>query len=74
MNDALRVDDQVGLFVWTQIPDNFQNGDEFSDWLLERYRIFVTPGSVFGKNGLKYVRVSLCANLEILNQVKTRIQ
>lgn len=65
--------DQAGLFVWTQIPNDFQNGGEFSDWLLERYRIFVTPGSVFGKNGEKYVRVSLCVNLEILKQVEARL-
>lgn len=68
------LNDQAGLFVWTQIPNDFLNGDEFSDWLLERYRIFVTPGSVFGKNGVKYIRISLCVNLEILKQVKTRLQ
>ncbi len=68
------LNDQAGLFVWTQIPNDFQNGDEFSDWLLERHRIFVTPGSVFGKNGLQYIRISLCLNLEILKQVKTRLQ
>lgn len=65
---------QAGLFVWAQISNEFQNGDEFSDWLLERYRVFVTPGSVFGKNGEKYIRVSLCGNLEILKQVKARLQ
>ena len=66
--------DQAGLFVWAQISNEFQNGDKFSDWLLERYRIFITPGSVFGKNGEKYIRVSLCVNLEILKQVKARLQ
>lgn len=65
---------QAGLFVWGQISNEFQNGGEFSAWLLERYRIFVTPGSVFGKNGEKYFRVSLCGNLEILKQVKARLQ
>lgn len=65
---------QAGLFVWAQMSNEFQNGDEFSDWLLERYRVFVTPGSVFGKNGEKYIRVSLCGNLEILKQVKARLQ
>ena len=68
------LNDQAGLFVWTQIPNDFQNGDEFSDWLLKRHRIFVTPGSVFGKNGEKYIRISLCVNLKILKQVKTRLQ
>lgn len=64
---------QAGLFVWAQISNDFQNGDEFSEWLLKHYRIFVTPGSVFGKNGEKYIRVSLCVNLEILKQVEARL-
>lgn len=66
--------DQAGLFVWAQISKKFQNGDEFSEWLLKRHHIFVTPGSVFGKNGEKYFRVSLCRNLDILKQVKARLQ
>lgn len=65
--------DQAGLFVWAKISNEFQNGDEFSEWLLERYHIFVTPGSVFGKNGEKYFRISLCVNLEILQQVEARL-
>ncbi len=68
------LNDQAGLFVWAQIPNQYESGDEFSDWLLERYRIFVTPGSVFGKNGEKYIRVSLCANLEILKQAIAQLK
>ncbi|MBL7060073.1 MAG: aminotransferase class I/II-fold pyridoxal phosphate-dependent enzyme, partial [Candidatus Marinimicrobia bacterium] len=60
-------------FVWAKIPVKYKNGDEFSDWLLEKHHIFVTPGSVFGKNGEGYVRVSLCANQETLHQVKERL-
>ncbi len=66
--------DQAGMFVWAHISNEYQNGDEFSDWLLKRHHIFVAPGSVFGKNGEKYFRVSLCENLEILNQAKVRLQ
>jgi aspartate/methionine/tyrosine aminotransferase len=66
--------EQAGLFVWAQVPKEYVNGDEFSDWLLERNRIFVTPGSVFGKNGEKYIRVSLCTNLEILKQAIGQLQ
>ena len=67
------IEHQAGLFVWAKIPVKYKNGDEFSDWLLEKHHIFVTPGSVFGKNGEGYVRVSLCANQETLHQVKERL-
>ena len=66
--------DQAGLFVWTQVPNDYASSDDFSDWLLQKYRIFVTPGSVFGKNGKNYIRVSLCNDVEILKQVKEKLQ
>jgi len=65
--------DQSGLFVWAKVPKEYEDGDHFSDWLLEKHHVFVTPGSVFGKNGEGFVRVSLCANQEILHQVKERL-
>jgi len=65
---------QVGLFVWAKVPKKHNNGESFSDWLLQNYRIFVTPGVVFGSNGDKYIRVSLCKNTQILKQIIKRLQ
>jgi len=52
--------DQNGLFVWARIPDIWKSSDLFSDFLLDEYRIFITPGTTFGLNGRNFVRVSLC--------------
>jgi len=65
---------QTGMFVWAKIPNSFNDGEEFSDFLLEKFDLFAAPGSVFGKNGKDYIRFSLCAGIEILEQVKCRIQ
>lgn len=62
-----------GLFVWAKIPASYKNGIELSDFLLYEKSIFITPGSVFGNNGEKYVRVSLCADIEKLNTVMNRV-
>jgi len=64
---------QSGMFVWTSIPYKYKNADEFSDWLLKKHHIFVTPGSVLGNQGKEFIRVSLCANEEILNQAFERL-
>lgn len=65
---------QVGMFVWAQIPNDVADGRAFADELLEEYRIFVPPGSVFGTAGEKYIRFSLCSDLPVWNEVLTRIR
>jgi len=64
---------QVGLFVWARIPDAFADSHFFSEHLLERYRIFVPPGTVFGTEGSRYIRFSLCSPLEVWEEVQDRI-
>jgi aspartate/methionine/tyrosine aminotransferase len=51
----------AGLFVWAKIK-NAKTSVQFSDDLLYNYRLFVTPGIVFGSAGENYVRFSLCLN------------
>lgn len=62
-----------GMFVWARVPSHISNGEEFSDHLLYKPGIFVTPGMVFGKNGEKHIRVSLCASEEILTEALERV-
>lgn len=62
-----------GLFVWAEIPSNFKNSYEFSDYLLEKYRIFITPGEVFGSQGKKFIRISLCNKKEVFEDVLSKI-
>lgn len=58
---------QAGLFVWAELPREF-DGDcyAFSDRVLERCGVFVTPGGIFGSEGNRYIRISLCAKREQL--------
>lgn len=65
---------QVGMFVWAKTPDSHEDGMAFSDYLLEKYRIFVPPGSVFGSGGQRFIRFSLCSDLPVWKEVMTRIK
>ncbi len=64
----------VGMFVWAKVPANFKNGEAFADYLLYEKEIFVTPGLVFGENGDMYVRLSLCAPTEKLEEALSRVK
>ncbi len=63
----------VGMFVWAKISNQFSSSIEFSDYLLNKYHIFITPGSIFGSNGDRYIRISLCSNKNILLETLKRI-
>lgn len=65
--------DQRGLFLWGRIPDNEKNGESLADRILLRAKVFITPGFIFGKNGDRYVRISLCAPEEKLDEAAERI-
>ena len=49
----------AGMFVWAKLPQTTE-ANAYADWLLYEKQIFITPGSVFGKNGKNYIRFSLC--------------
>jgi len=66
--------DQNGLFVWAGIPHHWTNSEVFSDFLLDEYEIFITPGTTFGLNGLDYIRISLCVTETRLNECIQRIE
>lgn len=66
--------DQVGMFVWANIPENYKDGYELSDAVLYKSNVFITPGGIFGTEGNGYVRVSLCCTEEKLVQSMERIK
>lgn len=53
---------QVGMFLWGRIPEHLQDVEELTERVLHEARVFITPGFIFGSNGNRYVRISLCAN------------
>lgn len=65
---------QSGLFLWGRIPQSFPNAEALADRALYDARVFITPGSVFGSNGDRYVRISLCATEEKMTEALRRIK
>ncbi|MDE6207681.1 MAG: aminotransferase class I/II-fold pyridoxal phosphate-dependent enzyme, partial [Muribaculaceae bacterium] len=65
---------QQGLFLWGRIPDTYADAEALSDAVLDRARVFVTPGFIFGSQGKRYVRVSLCEPEDLIYQAYKRIE
>lgn len=55
------------LYIWAKIPNTAKDTGEFCMYLLKEKQILLTPGTAFGKNGEQYVRVSICANIDKIN-------
>lgn len=53
---------QVGLFMWAKIPEHYDNCYEIADDILYKANVFLTPGGIFGNEGDRYIRISLCGN------------
>jgi aspartate/methionine/tyrosine aminotransferase len=64
---------QIGLFVWGKIPENIPDCESYVEKILMKSLVFITPGFIFGKNGERFIRISLCATEEKLNEAKNRI-
>lgn len=65
---------QVGMFLWGKIPEKYANVEDLTERILHEARVFVTPGSIFGSNGQRYLRISLCAKDEKMAEALQRIK
>jgi len=65
---------QSGLFLWGKISEKYESGGELTESLLHKAHIFITPGMVFGDQGNKYIRISLCANENKLLEALERLE
>jgi aspartate/methionine/tyrosine aminotransferase len=65
---------QVGMFLWGRIPDSYNNVEELTERVLHEARVFITPGFIFGSNGKRYIRISLCAKEDKLAEALKRIK
>lgn len=65
---------QSGLFLWGRIINPEVSSEQLADRILVEARVFITPGFIFGKNGDRYIRISLCAPEDKLNEALARIQ
>ena len=65
---------QVGMFLWGRIPDHLADVEELTERVLHEARVFIVPGFIFGSNGKRYIRISLCAKEEKLAEALERIK
>lgn len=66
-------DSQVGMFLWGKISDKYANAEQLTERVLHEARVFITPGFIFGSNGERYVRISLCAQDDKMQEALRRI-
>ncbi|WP_161889309.1 pyridoxal phosphate-dependent aminotransferase [Pontibacter russatus] len=64
----------VGMFVWARVPDHIPDVEAYLDELLYEAGVFITPGKIFGSQGERYLRVSLCISAAQLEEVIKRIK
>ncbi len=65
---------QSGLFVWAKAPAHVPDVEKWIDEILYGTKVFITPGFIFGDAGDRYIRLSLCATVEKLNEARERIE
>ena len=65
---------QRGMFLWAKIPDSMSSCTELADKVLYDAHVFITPGIIFGSQGERYVRISLCADKKALEESLERIK
>lgn len=65
---------QAGLFVWAELPEDYP-GDSFafSDEVMEKCDVFLTPGAIFGSEGRRYIRITLCCPEELLKRATDNV-
>ena len=66
--------EQVGMFLWGKIPEHYADAEELTERVLHEARVFITPGFIFGSNGKRYIRISLCAKDEKMKQALERVK
>ena len=65
---------QVGMFLWGRIPEKYADCEELTELVLNRAGVFITPGFIFGNNGRRYVRISLCADKQKMSEALNRVK
>ena len=66
--------EQVGMFLWGKIPEHYADAEQLTERVLHEARVFITPGFIFGSNGKRYIRISLCAKDEKMKQALERVK
>ena len=65
---------QVGMFLWGKIPNDYKDVEELTEKILKEAKVFITPGFIFGENGARFIRISLCCKDNRLAEALERIK
>lgn len=61
------------MFVWAPIPASYADADAFAHDLLNKTGLVVTPGTRFGKEGQRFVRIALVEDDAAIEEAARRI-
>ena len=67
-------ENHVGMFLWGRIPDSAESGEAIANKVLYEANVFLTPGFIFGSQGERYIRISLCCKNETLEEALKRVK
>ncbi|MBI5456215.1 aminotransferase class I/II-fold pyridoxal phosphate-dependent enzyme [Candidatus Kaiserbacteria bacterium] len=56
------------LYIWAKIPDAAKDSESFCKDLLREKQVMLTPGIAYCSNGDRYIRASICANVDKINE------
>ncbi|WP_317300474.1 aminotransferase class I/II-fold pyridoxal phosphate-dependent enzyme [Allobaculum stercoricanis] len=62
------------MFIWAQIPEEYDDSYAFAKDLLFKTGVLVTPGLAFGQEGKRYVRLALVTENETICQAAKRFE
>ena len=62
------------FYLWFKIPSSYKSSVEFSQALLDKTGVVMTPGVGFGEHGEGYARCAITQNKERLQEVIDRIK
>jgi len=61
-----------GMFLWGKLPAGV-NDKNFVEKLFTQTKVLVTPGSIYGKKGKGYIRISFCQPVQKIKAAEQRI-
>jgi LL-diaminopimelate aminotransferase len=61
------------MFVWLPVPAKF-GAQEWTEHLIDKAGVVVTPGNAFGPGGERFFRVSLVADIPVLEQAIEKLR
>ena len=56
------------LYLWAKIPDSAKDSESYVMEILKQKNVLFAPGSAFGNNGDRHVRVSICVDISDIDQ------